>query len=85
MRLHGLDSATWIRRVGCGNDGRCGELGDRDMIGVPVCAVGSERHDHARLDASYVGRDGGDRFAGGRSVELLIGVVEDLDFAHAQG
>jgi len=31
-----------IRGVGGGNDGSCGELGDRNVIRVPVSTVGSE-------------------------------------------
>ena len=55
------------------------------MVRVPVSTVGSERHDYVRLDPSYVLRNDGDGLAGVGTVELLIVVVEDRDFAHAQG
>ena len=77
MRLHGLDSIAWKRWVGCGDDGRRSELGDRNVIRMPVSPVGSERHDYVGPDPPYVSRNGSDSLAGIRTVELLIVVVED--------
>jgi len=77
MRLHGLDSIAWERGVGCGDDGRRGELGDRNMIGMSVSAVGSERHDDIGLDPPHVSYNGGDSLAWIRTVEMLIVVIQD--------
>ena len=47
------------------------------MIGMPVSAVGSERHDDVGLDPPNVSDNGGDSLAWIRTVEMLIVVVED--------
>ena len=84
MWLHGFDSIAWKRVVSGGDDGRRSELGDRNMIGMPVSTVGTERHDDVGSDSPYVSDNGGDSLMRTRTVEMLIVVVEDGDFAHTQ-
>ena len=63
-------------RVGRGHDGRRRELGDRDVIRMPVRAVRPERHDDVGPDAPQVTGDARDRLARIRPIELLIAIVE---------
>ena len=72
------------RGVGRSDDRRRGELRDRDVIGMSVGAVRSERHDDVGLDPPQVSDNGRDRLARVRAVEMLIAIVEQRDFAHTQ-
>ena len=64
MRLQGFAPIAWKRGVSRGDDGRRGELGYRNMIGMPVSAVGSEGHDDIGSDPPQVPDNGGNSFAG---------------------
>jgi hypothetical protein len=85
VRPQGIDSIAGKRGGGCGDDGRRRELGDRNMIGMPVCTVRSERQNYVGMDSPYVSHNGRNSLAGVRTVELLIVVVEDCDLVHTQG
>ena len=54
------------------------------MIRMSVRAVGSERHDDVGTNPPQVPDDAGDGLAGVRAVEMLVAVVEQRHFAHAQ-
>jgi hypothetical protein len=47
------------------------------MIGMPVSAVGSKRHDDIGLDPPHLSHKGGNSLAWIRTVEMLIEIIED--------
>jgi len=49
-----------------------------------VSSVRPECHDDIGLDSPYVSHNGGDSLGRIRTVEMLIAVIENGDFAHTQ-
>ena len=76
MRSHGLDSVAGKRGVRRGDDGRRGELRDRDVIRMSVRAVWSERHDDIGTNPPQVPDNARDSLTWVRPVEMLVVVVE---------
>jgi hypothetical protein len=73
MRLPGCRGAIVCKRgVGCGDDGRRGELRDGDVVRMSVCAVGPERDDDVGLLPPQVPDYARDGVAWVRSVEPLV-------------
>ena len=84
MRRPGSDAVELERGVAGGDDRRGRELGDRDVIGMSVSAVGPERQDNVGTDPPQVPDDSRDGLSWIRAVQLLVAVVEERHFAHAQ-
>lgn len=85
MRPLALAAAVADERRICGNhDGRRGELGNGDVIGMPVCAVRTKRHDHVGTAPAELAGDGCDRVVGIGAGQLLIRVVEQRHPPHAE-
>ena len=69
--------------IGSGENGGGRELGNGDVIRMPVRTVGSKREDDIRTNSSYFPRDVCDRVRGIRCVETLVLVVEESHLGHA--
>src|SRR5215470_15642086 len=74
----------WKRWGSRGHDGRRSELGNRNVIGMPVCAVGSERDDDIGLYSPQMLHNGSNDLTWVRTVELLVAVVEHKHFTNTQ-
>ena len=70
--------------IGSRHDRGRRELRDRHVIGMPVGAIGPERDDDVRLNATRCSTIAAIAFARVRAIEMLIAIVEKRDFAHAE-
>ena len=68
------------RGISGSDDGRRGELGDGDMIGMPVRAVRPERHDHVGTNPPQMTGNGRDRFSSVHAIETMLR-VKSANFA----
>src|SRR5512136_2542254 len=84
MRSLRIVVVSWEGRVCRGDNSRRGELGDGDVIGMSVSTVGGECHDHIRLNAPDVPCNDADHHTWVGAVEMLVAVIQQRDFAHAQ-
>ena len=85
MRLLGLAAVADERRICGDHGGRRRELRNGDVIGMPVCAVGTERHDHVGTTPAQLAGDGSQSASWGfAQARLLIRVVEQRHPPHAE-
>src|SRR5262249_52531442 len=81
MRTRRIKPRVWKPGESRGHDGRGSELGNRNVIGVPVSAVGSKRDDDVGLYPPQMFHNGGDNLTLIRKVEVLVVIVQQGDFA----
>jgi hypothetical protein len=74
-----------IPPVGAGNhDGCRGELGDRDMVGMTVCAIGPECDHDLGLQPSDLESDPVDDFFRRHPIEIAVDVVQQHHFPNPE-
>jgi hypothetical protein len=82
MGLANLDPFASECGVSGSHGSRCGELGDRDVIRMPVSALGPERHDDLGMDSSNMPNNRANSFAWVCAIEILIAEIEQSDFTY---
>ena len=80
MGRSGLDPIYSKGGVRGSHGGGCGELGNRNVIGMSVSALRSECHDDLGLDSSNMLDNAGNRFARIGAIEMLVREIKQRDF-----
>src|SRR4029077_9057542 len=79
-----INSRVWKHRGSSGDDGRRSELGNRNVIGMPVRAVGPKRDYDVGLYSPQMLHYGGDNLTWVHTVEMLVAVVQQGNFTNTQ-
>ena len=65
-----------VSRMGGAHDGGGGQLGNGDVIGMAIGAVGSKGNDHVRFETPDMGGDCGGACVGIHLIDGAVGIAE---------